>query len=222
MVSTNTPTYYKYGSEAADKRMYDSFRQRNFNLLKVLRDLEKLFNCDKAALDDICDQIHNTNEKYYYLEPKNKTFDLEWGINGGSISTDIFSTGHFNKNLTSRETLTVYVEKRVIQKTTISYIRKVQSSSKHKVYFSFELSYNKDLEIDYYQESYFDTNGKIHKNIILKSQLSNDELFNHLRFKLNMSAELHDLLPEILIPSAYDFNSDDYKSRFSIAEMMLF
>lgn len=48
-----------------------------------------------------------------------------------------------------------------------------------------------------------------------------EELVYILKFKLSDNDGIYEIIPEIIMPSAYDFNSEDFKKRLLIAEMLL-
>lgn len=48
------------------------------------------------------------------------------------------------------------------------------------------------------------------------------DLVSILKFKLSENPYIYEVIPEVIVPSVYDFNSEDFKKRLLIAEMLLF
>jgi len=87
-----------------------------------------------------------------------------------------------------------------------------------KVLLSISLDMESDMKLDYtaYLSSFMDT--KEHKN-----SLPLNELLQLIRLEviddLDVIKDIVEILPELKIPSAYDFTSEDFKQRLLLVEM---
>lgn len=94
-----------------------------------------------------------------------------------------------------------------------------------EIHFTFDSAFKL---VDYKYESIFfnPSTRSLFRNEILKDEKTSLDLENEVFFinmKLNKQNDvLTDLLPELFIPSAYDFNSLDFQSRFEMIDMVIY
>jgi len=90
------------------------------------------------------------------------------------------------------------------------------------------LTYNADFELveSEFSERYYDQKTKKLRSIISKKDKSMLSTTEEEIFLINMrfnrdNTMLQEVLPEMWIPAAYDFTSDDYKLRLEMVDMVL-
>lgn len=86
------------------------------------------------------------------------------------------------------------------------------------------LTYDQDFKLNRVSRAHVVKNIKTPKNVIvnIKSYVGNEvDEFYFLELFLKGAGNLVAELPEFSIPSAYDFNSETFKHRLTIAEMLL-
>lgn len=87
-----------------------------------------------------------------------------------------------------------------------------------------ELSITTDIQFDLVnlvRSSCLYSKNKTFSRYLIKNNVSFDEELNLVKLKVqSQNPEINKLIPEINTPSAYDFNSEDLKSRLLMVEMM--
>lgn len=90
---------------------------------------------------------------------------------------------------------------------------------------SFWIVYNHDFKVDVMLRSYLNFENGIFKELNIKSKyycesIESESYFLNL-FLSGADTKLLGILPEYIIPSAYDFTSDEFSIRLKVAEMLL-
>jgi len=94
-----------------------------------------------------------------------------------------------------------------------------------EIHFTFDSAF-KLVDYKYNSIVFNPSTRSLFRNEILKDEKTSldleDEVF-FINMKLNKQNDvLTDLLPELFIPSAYDFNSLDFQSRFEMIDMVIY
>lgn len=80
--------------------------------------------------------------------------------------------------------------------------------------------YNNLLEIDCITQSFFKNGSIVSQQKSYCESLEMETYFIDLFLRGYCDKKTHEILPEFTIPSAYDFNSDEFNIRLKVAEMM--
>lgn len=80
--------------------------------------------------------------------------------------------------------------------------------------------YNNLLEIESITKSFFRNGNKISNQKSYCENLEMENYFIDLFLRGYCDKKTHEILPEFTIPSAYDFNSDEFNIRLKLAEMI--
>ena len=168
------------------------------SLISQLKRLPSVFKCDENLLDKFFNQIYLTKHHDYHSvgeNTKNMKFSLSYSSQKFAIKTNIFSIN-------------------------VDYFIQSKSVDRYKITQDI-ISFDSDLSLWRYQKKYFaDKHIKI--DLIPTNGLSNEDFYFLLNLKFCPHPEIHDILPELMNPSAYNFNSIDFKNRLNTAEMLLF
>ena len=168
------------------------------SLISQLKRLPSVFKCDENLLDKFFNQIYLTKHHDYHSvgeNTKNMKFSLSYSSQKFAIKTNIFSIN-------------------------VDYFNHSKSVDRYKITQDI-ISFDSDLSLWRYQKKYFaDKHIKI--DLIPTNGLSNEDFYFLLNLKFCPHPEIHDILPELMNPSAYNFNSIDFKNRLNTAEMLLF
>lgn len=81
--------------------------------------------------------------------------------------------------------------------------------------------YNDRLEIESITKSFFRNGNKTSHQKSYCESLEMETYFTDLFLRGYCDNKTHEILPEFTIPSAYNFNSDEFKMRLKLAEMIL-
>jgi len=85
-----------------------------------------------------------------------------------------------------------------------------------------KIFFDKSLELNLIENSYIPSGGGKNSYSLKTSEMMcpfSDEVIL-FRLSYNTSEEVQELLPEFYIPSAYNFQSEDFKNRLAVYEMM--
>lgn len=112
---------------------------------------------------------------------------------------------------------TVKVELRMVRKDKGVYIERVDQPPS-RIDIGINIKMNENMKIDYEAQLM-----RIVQTAIYRNALPLNELFQMIKLEsidnLDVIKQITELLPEFKIPSAYDFNSDDFKQRLLLVEM---
>jgi len=193
------------------------------SLISQLKRLPSVFKCDENLLDKFFNQIYLTKHHDYHSvgeNTKNMKFSLSYSSQKFAIKTNIFSINvdYFNH---SKFDIICEIEFDTLTKIKdITFIFQSKSVDRYKITQDI-ISFDSDLSLWRYQKKYFaDKHIKI--DLIPTNGLSNEDFYFLLNLKFCPHPEIHDILPELMNPSAYNFNSIDFKNRLNTAEMLLF
>jgi hypothetical protein len=189
-----------------NKKIIDAV-QSKLNFLNDEKDFE--FICNNFLLKGVKydDWSINANKKFQIFESAEKL----------SINTNIFNTGIFPNNSSC-----------FIQKCKISFDSDINISNFEFIIKQVKLGdffmYVFEIDPDFNLKSFrrMDMiNKKVQSNEYNCNGFTFEELVFILKFKLSDNDGIYEIIPEVVIPSAYDFNSEDFKKRLLIAEMLL-
>jgi len=193
------------------------------SLITQLNKLSTKFRCDESLLEKFFNQIHLSKHYDYSsvgLNNKNRKFSLSYSDKKFKIRTNIFSihVNHFNSSKFDSHC--------EIEFDTSTKIKKVKFIFQSKSVDRFKLtqdiiSFDQDLNLKKYEKKYY-VDHNITIDVVPTYGLSNQDFFFLLNLKFCPHNEINDVLPELNTPSAYDFNSIDFKNRLNTAEMLLF
>lgn len=212
------PSRHKYYQTLCDMEF-----ELKRSLITQLKRLSTVFSCDESLLEKFFDQIYLTKNHDYTSvgkNNKNRKFELSYHDKKFTIKTNIISVGidYFNSSKFDMRCDITFDTTTKIKKITFFYQSK--SIDRYKMTQNI-MSFDYDLNlIKYEKKHYVDHNITI--NMIPTYGLSNQDFFFLLNLKFCPHNEINDVLPELMTPSAYDFNSIDFKNRLNTAEMLLF
>jgi hypothetical protein len=193
------------------------------SLISQLKRLSTLFRCDESLLEKFFDQIYLTKNYDYTTvgkNNKNRKFNLSYSDKKFKVKTNIFSVDvdYFNSSKFDMNCDIAFDTSTRIQKVTFIF----QSKSVDRFKLTQDIiSFDEKLEIMKYEKKYY-VEKNITIDVVPTYGLSNQDFFFLLNLKFCPHNEINDVLPELTTPSAYDFNSIDFKNRLNTAEMLLF
>lgn len=212
------PSRYKYYQTLCDMEF-----ELKRSLIAQLKRLTTVFRCDESLLEKFFDQIYLTKNHDYISvgkNNKNRKFDLSYHDKKFKIKTNIFSVDVYYFN-SSKFDMTCDISFDTSTKITkITFVFQLKAVDRYKITQDI-ISFDQDLNLKKYEKKYFaDKHIKI--DLIPTNGLSNEDFYFLLNLKFCPHPEIHDILPELMNPSAYNFNSIDFKNRLNTAEMLLF
>lgn len=208
-------------------KYYQTLCDREFELKRLLiAQLNRLsisFRCDEALLEKFFNQIHLSKHHDYKsvgVNTKNRKFSLSYSEQKFQITTNIFSI-HVNYFNSSKFDIICNIELDTFTKIkNVTFIFQSKAVDRYKITQDI-ISFDRDLNLKKYEKKhYVDRNITI--DVIPTYGLSNQDFLFLLNLKFCPHNEINDVLPELMTPSAYDFNSIDFKNRLNTAEMLLF
>jgi hypothetical protein len=104
--------------------------------------------------------------------------------------------------------------------TKITFVFQLKAVDRYKITQDI-ISFDQDLNLKKYEKKHY-VDHNITIDVVPTYGLSNRDFFFLLNLKFCPHNEINDVLPELTTPSAYDFNSIDFKNRLNTAEMLLF
>lgn len=192
-----------------NKKIIDAIKSK----LRILNDTSNDFEyvCNNFLLNGVEYKEWNiNNHKKFTIWESNKEKKL-------SISTNIFNTGIFpvNSSFFIQRCDILFDEDMKI--SNFNFIIKQVKMGDYWMY-SFDLDSNFNL----IKFNRFDMiNKKMKSTGEICDSITFEELVFILKFKLSNNDGIYEIIPEVIVPSAYDFNSEDFKKRLLIAEMLL-
>lgn len=205
------------------QNLYDVEFELKRSLVAQLKRLPSVFKCDESLLDKFFNQIYLTKNHDYSSvgeNTKNRKFSLSYQSQKFTIKTNIFSINvdYFNH---SRFDTICEIELDTFTKIqNIVFIFQSKSLDRYNITQDI-ISFDSNLRLWRYQKKYFE-DKHIKIDVIPTNGLSNEDFYFLLNLKFCPHPEIHDILPELTNPSAYDFHSIDFKNRLNTAEMLLF
>jgi hypothetical protein len=146
------------------------------------------------------------------------TFTISYHNEGNlmTVQTNIFKTGITDNiaNFTEKAIITFDKDMKI---ESFQFILKKVKIGQYFIHF-FDL--DKNFEVKSFKST-ASINKKIESDESNNVGLSLKDYSAILKLKLTESLDIYEILPEIIVPSAYDFNSEDFKKRLLIAEMLL-
>jgi hypothetical protein len=192
--------------------------EKNKKIINAIQSKLKFLNDNQNDFEYICNNFLLKGSKYEeWSINSNKKFQILDSAEGLSIKTNIFNTGIVPNNSSY-----------FIQKCKILFDSYMNISSFEFIIKQVKLGdffmYVFDIDPDFNLKS-FRRMDMIDKKVQSNENHCNgftfEELIHILRFKLSDNHDIYETIPEIIVPSAYDFNSEDFKKRLLIAEMLL-
>lgn len=192
--------------------------EKNKKIIDEIKNRLELLTDNGDDFKYICDYFLSTNAKYEKWNiNNNKNFTISEYSNKLEIETNIFNT-----NIVSCDS------KSFVQNCKISFDTDIKISNFNFVIKQVKLgdywmySFDLDSNLNLIKYSRIDLiNGKIQSTKKLCDGLTFEELVSILKFKLSYNDGIYEIIPEVVIPSAYNFNTEDFKKRLLIAEMLL-
>jgi hypothetical protein len=194
--------------------------EKNKKIIGAIKSKLKILNDTSNDFEYVCNNFLLNGVEYKEWKINNHKKFTIWESDKDkklSISTNIFNTGIFPVNSSF-----------VVQKCDILFDADMKISN-----FNFII---KQVKLgDYWMYSFdLDSNFNLIKfyriDMIHKKMKSTDEICDSLtfeelvfilKFKLSDNDAIYEIIPEVVVPSAYDFNSEDFNKRLLIAEMLL-
>lgn len=208
-------------------RYYQTLFDMEFELKRLLvtqlKRISSAFKCDESLLDKFIDQIYLTKKNDYTTvgkNNKNRKFNLSYRDKKFTIKTNIFSVdvNYFNSSKFDPHCEIEFDTSTKIKKVTFIF----QSKSVDRFKLTQDiLSFDEQFNLTKYEKKYF-VEQNIRIDLIPTYGLINEDFFFLLNLKFCPHNEINDVLPELTIPAAYDFNSIDFNNRLNTAEMLLF
>lgn len=208
-------------------RYYQNLCDMEFELKRLLvaqlKRISSAFKCDESLLDKFIDQIYLTKKNDYTTvgkNNKNRKFNLSYRDKKFTIKTNIFSVdvNYFNSSKFDPHCEIEFDTSTKIKKVTFIF----QSKSVDRFKLTQDiLSFDEQFNLTKYEKKYF-VEQNIRIDLIPTYGLINEDFFFLLNLKFCPHNEINDVLPELTIPAAYDFNSIDFNNRLNTAEMLLF
>ena len=208
-------------------RYYQTLCDMEFELKRLLvtqlKRISSAFKCDESLIDKFIDQIYLTKKNDYTTvgkNNKNRKFNLSYRDKKFTIKTNIFSVdvNYFNSSKFDPHCEIEFDTSTKIKKVTFIF----QSKSVDRFKLTQDiLSFDEQFNLTKYEQKYF-VEQNIRIDLIPTYGLINEDFFFLLNLKFCPHNEINDVLPELTIPAAYDFNSIDFNNRLNTAEMLLF
>jgi hypothetical protein len=203
----------------ADKIVFTRM-EKNKKIIDAITDKLKFITDDTGYFDYVCNNFLLKNVQYEEWKINNhKKFRVvdNFRNNTLSIETNIFNTGIFPVNSSYFVQKCKILFDSDINISSFQFIIKQVKIGNYWIY-SFDLDSNLNLT----KLSRVDMTGK-KMNVDEQhcNGLTFKELIHILKFKLSDNDGIYEIIPEVVVPSAYDFNSEDFKKRLLIAEMLL-
>ena len=192
--------------------------EKNKKIINAIQSKLKFLN-DEKDFEFICNNFLLKGSKYEeWSINSNKKFQIFESAEKFSINTNIFNTGIVPNNSSL-----------FIQKCKISFDSDINISSfeftikqvKLGDFFMYVFYIDPDFNLKSFRRMDM-IDKKVQSNENHCNGLTFEELIYILRFQLSDNHDIYEIIPEIIVPSAYDFNSEDFKKRLLIAEMLLF
>lgn len=191
--------------------------EKNKKVINAIQSKLKFLN-DEKYFEFICNNFLLKGVKYEeWSINANKKFQIFQSAKELSIHTNIFNTGIVPNNSSF-----------FVQKCKISFDSDINISNFEFIIKQVKLGdcfmYVFEIDPDFNLKSFrrMDMiNKKIQSNEYNCNGLIFEELVSILKFKLSNNDAIYEVIPEVVIPSAYDFNSEDLKKRLLIGEMLL-
>lgn len=204
--------------------------------LKIKENINKLsaiFPSHKSILLSMLDDILYENNDYFNIQSSGVNLVVLGKVNHLLLKTTAIYTGVVNQHvpLKIRSTNAMHLPYSEVCEISFDNNQNIRDV-KFKIFKNdgstidiMVLSLNSDFEI-------IELMLKERPVLINSSMVIRNKEFNYkylpladvitlLKLKYNVNENILELFPELLIPSAYNFNSDEFKDRLEVANMML-
>lgn len=205
------------------KKLCDTEFELKRVLISELNRLSTVFKHDASLLDNFFDQIYLTKNYYYSSvgkNTKNMKFNLSYADQKFTLYTNVFSidVDYFNS---SNFNISGCVDFDIFTKIkTVTLIFQSISSNRYEIKQDI-ISFDNNLNLFKYQKKQYVDRELKTENIPVDG-IDNQDFLLLLNLKFYKGNEINHILPEIKIPSAYNFYSEDFKNRLDIAKMLLY
>lgn len=207
-------------------RTVDFFSNALVSITKVIRH----FNCLESAFESLTvdelmkiekNSIHNQSVLKKHVNKANSIlYEYKHRFYLNNFNTDhiVHPFHSILKNYSTLSSCEIFLTRNGML-NAVKFLARI-SSVDHK---SFGVTYNPLFEINSISKIYLEKQGNHQLNFQIKSYCDNeaDEKYFIDLFLKDAERKLVDYLPEYSIPSAYNFNSDEFNIRWKVAEMML-
>jgi len=195
------------------------------NIKENLLILSDLFSSHTPTLMTICDDILFKDSHYFaiqHLGPKPTTAEH---INSFILTTTSIYSGIFSqRNPLKINVKTNYSECCVVsfnqQQKIISVEFKIIVNKNFKQEL-INLRLNSRFEIINFTWKVIQGHKKIIEHDVNYKGFSAPDFIQLLRLKCNSNEQILELLPELLIPSAYNMQTDEFQDRLAVVDMIL-
>ena len=204
-----------------DYKMQESDIERNRLLVCELKRLADYFICDHEEMNTIFEKILSANTDYSKIlsTKNNHHFYISYNEKSFKISTNLLSTGlgKFSTIKFEEECKITFNESHNISEVEFNSITVgVSMFDKRRYIFTFD----NQLELKKFIIRYI-KNNKVVEDVRLNLGLPLKDFIFIINLKLNNNIDIVEVLPELHTPAAYDFNSESYRNRINIVEMLL-
>lgn len=193
--------------------------EQNKKIISAIQEKLTFLNDNENDFEYICNNFLLTGCQYEEWKINNfKKFSLFESAKGLSIDTNIFNTDIFPKN-----------SNYVVQKCKISFDSDMKIASINFIikqikvgnYWMYSFDLDSNFNLNKVCRMDMATGQKMKINEQHCSGITFEEIVSILKFKLSDNDMIYETIPEVVVPSAYDFNGEDFKKRLLIAEMLL-
>lgn len=202
------------------KAIVDGRIEKNKIIINALKEKLHFLIYSPEHFEYVCTNYLLTGAEYVEWKVDNQyTFTISYHNEGNlmKVQTNIFRTGITDTvaNFTEKAVITFNKNMKI---ESFQFILKKVKIGQYCIHF---FNLDKNFEVESFKKT-----SSINKKIIVDEcnnvGLSLKDYSAILKLQLPESLDIYETLPEINIPSAYDFNSEDFKKRLLIAEMLLF
>jgi len=194
--------------------------------------LSNIFQSHKSILLSMIDDVLSDENNYFKVGHTKINPITPTGLNPFTLTTTAIYSGIVSQytplkinygsalNSTYNETCEIMFDRNQNIEKLFFKMHKNRNGKLEKI----KIGFNKKFEI-------INIDWKI-CNMMAKDKMIVDVKFNHhelpiedviklIRLKFNLNESIMELMPEITVPSAYNFTNDEFSDRLKIAEMML-
>lgn len=185
--------------------------------------LSQMFKTHQSVLMSICEDVLFSDNDYFSLQNSQMNQISNGHVNAFKLMTTAIYTG-ISLDSTPRKIKTNNPEQCSIyfdnQQNITSFKFQITKTTMNGQIEVIELLFNENAKLIYVDWRHR-VNGVIHSKEFNIKGLSLIEIIEILSLKFNMNETINDLIPELTVPSAYNFNSAEFQDRLLVARMIL-
>lgn len=191
------------------------------NLLRLIN----LFSYHEFNFMTMCDEILSSSDDYFTVQHFGSELVTPYEVNSFLLTTTSIYSGIFSQQIPLKlKNIHNYSESCVIsfnrqQKIISVEFKIILNKGYNKEFITLRL--NSKFEIINFTWKFIDRYKNCFNHDINYKGFAVPDFIQLLKLKCNANEQIIELLPELVIPSAYDMKTDEFKDRLEVVDMIL-